>query len=86
MLNKTIIALAAVFAIGAASPVLADYEFDSSGAPVDMHIVDAQHGAFASTDTRVLQAHPTGSFSAQERALFDRTSRPYNVGEESVAH
>jgi hypothetical protein len=47
MLNKTLITLAAVFAIGAASPVLADYEFDSSGAPIDMHIVDAQHGAFA---------------------------------------
>ena len=85
MLNKTIITLAAVFTIGAASPVLADYEFDSSGAPIDMHIVDAQHGAFASTDAPVLQAQP-GSLTAQERALFDRTSRPYNVGEESIAH
>jgi hypothetical protein len=82
MLNKTIITLAVALTMGAASIAMADYEYDSSGAPINMHIVDAQHGAFASTSAPVLH---TGSFSAQEQALFDRTSRPYHRGAETDA-
>jgi hypothetical protein len=82
MLNKTIITLAAVLTLGAASVAQAEYQFDSSGAPIDMHIVDAQRGAFASVDAPVVQAQPRGSWSAAEQALFDRTSRPYHLGEE----
>ena len=81
MLNKTLIALAAVLTLGAAS-AQAQYEFDSSGAPINMHIVDAQRGAFASTDVPVVQVQ-RGSWSAAEQALFDRTSRPYHLGEEN---
>jgi hypothetical protein len=82
MLNKTIITLAAVLTLGAASAAQAEYQFDSSGAPIDMHIVDAQRGAFASADAPVVQAQPRGSWSTAEQALFDRTSRPYHLGEE----
>jgi hypothetical protein len=81
MLNKTLIALAAVLVAGTVSTAQAQYTFDSSGAPIDMHIVDAQRGAFASTDAPVVQ--PRGSWSAAEQALFDRTSRPYHLGEEN---
>jgi hypothetical protein len=81
MLNKTIIALAAVLTMGAASVAQAQYQFDSSGAPIDMHIVDAQRGAFASADAPAVRAQ-RGSWSAAEQALFDRTSRPYHLGEE----
>jgi len=85
MLNKTIITLAVALTMGAASAAMADYEYDSSGAPINMHIVDAQQRAFASTNAPVLQAQPR-SFTAQERALFDRTSRPYFIGEEEFVH
>jgi hypothetical protein len=84
MLNKTIIALSIALAMGAASTAMADYEFDASGAPINMHIVDAQDNIFASTrvPADVLRAQRVAPFTAAEKALFDRTSRPYNVGEE----
>jgi hypothetical protein len=49
-----------------------------------MHIVDAQDNIFASTrvPADVLRAQRVAPFTAAEKALFDRTSRPYNVGEE----
>ena len=82
MAAKTTIALSIALMIGAASTASAQYEFDSSGAPIDMHIVDAQRGAFASVDAPVVQAQPRGTWSVSEQALFDRTSRPYHLGEE----
>ena len=82
MLNKTLIALAAILVAGTVSTAQAEYQFDSSGAPIDMHIVDAQRGAFASVDAPVVQAQPRGTWSVSEQALFDRTSRPYHLGEE----
>jgi hypothetical protein len=80
MLNKTLVALTAVVMFGAVSTAQADYQFDSSGAPVDMHIVDAQNDAFASAGTAsdVSPAWQVAPFSAEERALFDRTSQPYD--------
>jgi hypothetical protein len=84
MVTKTTIALSIALVMGAAPIALADYEFDSSGAPVDMHIVDAQFDSFAAAGTpaEAAVAHARGSFSVHEKMLFDRTSRPYDQGEE----
>jgi hypothetical protein len=84
MKTKTTIALSIALVMGAAPIALAEYEFDSSGAPIDMHIVDAQFDSFAAADTPAdaVASQPLGSFSVQEKMLFDRTSRPYDQGEE----
>jgi hypothetical protein len=84
MVTKTTIALSIALVMGAAPIAVADYEFDSSGAPVDMHIVDAQFDSFAAAGTpaEAAVAQARGSFSVHEKMLFDRTSRPYDQGEE----
>jgi len=82
MAAKTTIALSIALMIGSASTASAQYEFDSSGAPIDMHIVDAQMNTFASAGNPARAAQPRGSFSLEEKMLFDRTSRPHYLGEE----
>ena len=84
MAAKTTIALSIALMIGAASTASAQYEFDSSGAPINMHIVDDQLNAFASTGSApAARATRAGRpFTAEEKMLFDRTSRPYYLGEE----
>lgn len=84
MAAKTTIALSIALMIGAVSTASAQYDFDSSGAPIDMHIVDDQLNTFASTGSpsRARAEQPRASFSAEEKMLFDRTSRPHYLGEE----
>ena len=83
MIAKTTLALSIALVMGA-SAASAQYEFDASGAPINMHIVDDQMSAFASAGgpsrTRATQAGV--SFSSKEKVLFDRASRPYDLGEE----
>jgi hypothetical protein len=82
MLTKTTIALSLVLVMGAASNAVADYQYDASGAPINMHSVDALQNIYASTrgaNGSVARAVP---FSAGEKALFDRTSRSRHLGEE----
>jgi len=83
MVTKTTIALSIALVMGAAPIAFADYEFDSSGAPVNMHIVDAQFDSFASAQSlaEVRAAQPRRSFSEHEKMMFERTSRPYDQGE-----
>ena len=53
MPNKITIALSLALSIGAASTALADFEYDATGAPINMHLVghrDTPGGAFAATD------------------------------------
>jgi hypothetical protein len=45
MLNKTTIALSVALSIGAASTALAFDEYDGTGAPINMHLVDARWNA-----------------------------------------
>jgi hypothetical protein len=85
MLNKTIIALSVALAMGAASTAMADYEYDGTGTPSNMHIVDAQQNAlaniFASTRGAAPQARAVAPFTAAEKELFDRQSwSRYNEG------
>jgi hypothetical protein len=49
-----------------------------------MHIVDDQLNTFASAGnpSRARAEQPRASFSAEEKMLFDRTSRPHYLGEE----
>jgi len=83
MLTKTTIALSVALVMGAASSALADYEYDGSGKPTNMHIVDAQRNAFASTraptDARFVE--PVAPFTAAEKALFDRQSWSHYEGQ-----
>jgi hypothetical protein len=82
MLTKTTIALSIALVMGAASSAVAQYQFDSSGAPINMHTVDALQDIYASTrPLNVRSTRPT-TFNAAEKMLFDRTSRPEHVGEE----
>jgi len=80
MLNKTLVALTAVLMLGAVATAQAKYEFDSSGAPIDMHIIDSQNDAFASVgpSSDVSPTWQVAPFSAEERALLDRASKPYD--------
>jgi len=82
MAAMTTIALSIALMIGAVSTASAQYEFDSSGAPIDMHIVDDQLNTFASAGNPSRAEQPRASFSAEEKMLFDRTSRPHYLGEE----
>ena len=81
MLNKTIIALSVALAMGAASTAMADYEYDGTGKPTNMHIVDAQQNIFASTRRAAPQVQAVAPFTAAEKELFDRQSwSRYNEG------
>jgi hypothetical protein len=74
--------LVTAFALGAivtSGPASADYEFDSSGAPVNMHLVPAPvdvNDIYASADRH--QPRTVAPFTAAEKALFERTTIPYD--------
>ena len=54
MLSKPTIALSVALSIGAASAALADVEYDGTGKPINMHLVEwnVPAGAFAATRAR----------------------------------
>jgi hypothetical protein len=72
-MTKTTIALSIALVMGAAS---------SSGAPINMHTVDALQDIYASTRPLNVRSARPAIFNAGEKMLFDRTSRPEHVGEE----
>jgi hypothetical protein len=81
-MTKTTIALSIALVMGAASSAVAQYQFDSSGAPINMHSVDALQDIYASTRPLNVRSARPATFNAGEKRLFDRTSRPEHVGEE----
>jgi hypothetical protein len=82
MLTKTTIALSIALVMGAASSAVADYQYDASGAPINMHSVDALQDIYASTRNVTVRGARPAPLSIGEKKLFDRTSRPEHVGEE----
>ena len=82
MLTKSTIALSIAFVMGAATGAVADYQYDASGAPINMHTVDALQNIYASTRIQSVRSAQPVQFNAAEKMLFDRTSRPEHVGEE----
>ena len=81
-MTRTTIALSIALVMGAASSAVADYQYDASGAPINMHTVDALQNIYASTRIQNVRSARPVQFNAGEKALFDRTSRPEHVGEE----
>jgi hypothetical protein len=82
MLTKTTIALSIALVMGAATTAVTDYQYDASGAPINMHSVDALQDVYASTRPVNVRSARPATFNAAEKLLFDRTSRPEHVGEE----
>jgi hypothetical protein len=84
MSTRLTVALALALSLGAAAPAFADYNFDASGAPTNMHLVpppDAYGDIHAST---VMPGQRAGGmfaptvrpFTADEKRLFDRETYP----------
>lgn len=76
----TLVTALALGAFAAATSASADYEFDSSGAPINMHLVPPPvdvDNIYASVAVGKPQARVVAPFTAAEKALFDRTSIPY---------
>jgi len=75
----TLVAALALGAIATATSASADYEFDSSGAPINMHLVPPPvdlNNVYASVGKP--QVRTVAPFTAAEKALFDRTSTLYD--------
>jgi len=78
MLKNTAIALSMILTVGGASSSLADFEYDGTGKPINMHLVQTPTDVFASA--RAAQKRAVAPFTAEEKLLFDRTSKPYHEG------